>query len=112
MSAFDLASRLHPNPALLALWRDGQHLVDCVLCADGQTANSGLRAHRIVLSAASAYLRALFCSEHWLPQRQDAHTLQVAHRPCHRDAALGQELPESVDPGCRNLRNEHLGLRR
>ena len=80
MTEFDLACRLHPNPGLLALWRE-QHLVDAVLRADGQTSDAGLRAHRIVLSAASAYLRALFCSEHWRQQQPDGEHLQIVQLP-------------------------------
>ena len=80
MTEFDLGSRLPANPALLALWRE-QHLVDAVLRADGQTSDAGLRAHRIVLSAASAYLRALFCSEHWRQQQADGERLQIVQLP-------------------------------
>ena len=80
MTEFDLRHRLHPNPELLSLWRQ-QHLVDAVLRADGQTTDDGLRAHRIVLSAASAYLRALFCSEHWRQRQPDGERLQIVQLP-------------------------------
>ncbi len=80
MTEFDLTHRLHPNPELLSLWRE-QQLVDAVLRADGQTSDDGLRAHRIVLSASSAYLRALFCSEHWRQRQPDGEQLQIVRLP-------------------------------
>ena len=107
MTEFDLRHRLHPNPDLLSLWRE-QHLVDAVLRADGQTSDDGLRAHRIVLSAASAYLRALFCSEHWRQRQPDGEQLQIVQLPALASDAV-RVIVETIYSGKLEVRTPASG---
>jgi hypothetical protein len=73
-------SQPHPDPtasALRDLWERG-HLCDVVLVstADG----AALRAHRLVLAAASGFFRALFTVRARLAGRRAAQVQTVASR--------------------------------
>lgn len=70
-----LAEQLRACSGLRALWEAGE-LCDCTLCPAGVSVESGLRAHRVVLAAASPYCRALL-SGPWGAQRGDACAIDL-----------------------------------
>lgn len=64
-----LAEELRAASSLQALWDAGE-LCDCTLLPAGISRECGLRAHRVVLAAASPYCRALLAGP-WGAQRGD-----------------------------------------
>ena len=59
MTVSRFADQLRASSALHSLWETGE-LCDCILCPAGVGQASGLRAHRLILAAASPYCRSLF----------------------------------------------------